>query len=339
MIDAIRLEEPGKFSLTTVSAPPPIQPGEARVHIHRVGICGTDLHAFRGRQPFFSYPRILGHELGVEIEEIGDNSSGLKAGDFCAVEPYLTCGTCIACRNGRTNCCATLQCLGVHTDGGMRQSIVIPIAKLHRSSKLSLDQLALVETLGIGAHAVDRAKPLPNENVLIVGAGPIGLSAALFAKLAQARVIVLDVNPDRLAFCRETLGIDNCVMNDDHAIGVLMTLTDGEMPSAVFDCTGNSHSMTRSFDLLSQGGRLVLVGIVQGELCFQDPSFHRREATLLASRNSTGNDFRRIIGLIETGAIDTTPWITHRASYRDMISHFPTWLDPASRTVKAIVEW
>ena len=338
-MDAILLEEPGRFSLIEAPELPPIGDDQALVKIHRVGICGTDLHAFRGRQPFFSYPRILGHELGVEILEIAENTSGLIVGDRCAVEPYLTCGSCIACRHGRTNCCASLQCLGVHTDGGMRDSMVLPIAKLHKSDKLTLDQLALVETLGIGAHAVDRAKPLPGETALIVGTGPIGLAAAQFAKIAGARVIVLDVNRDRLAFCRETLGIADCVMNDDSAMTTLLDLTDGEMPLTVFDCTGNAESMAHSFTLLAQGGKLVLVGIVQGEIQFRDPDFHRREATLLASRNSTGNDFRRIISLIESGQIDTTSWITHRASYRDMIAEFPIWLDPASRTIKAMLEW
>lgn len=338
-MDAILLEEPGRFSFIESPLPPPIEVGEALVKVHRVGICGTDLHAFRGRQPFFTYPRILGHELGVEILEIGANDAGLKVGDRCAVEPYLTCGTCIACRHGRTNCCATLKCLGVHADGGMRESVVLPISKLHKSDKLTLDQLALVETLGIGAHAVDRAKSQHGETVLIVGAGPIGLSAAQFAKIAGARVLVLDVNLDRLAFCRDTLGIHDCVLNDDSALSRLRELTDGEMPLSVFDCTGNAHSMARSFDLIAQGGKLVLVGIVQEEISFKDPDFHRREATLLASRNSTGEDFRRIIELIESGKIDTTPWITHRSSYRDMIVNFPTWLDPASRTIKAILEW
>src|SRR5438128_10322519 len=147
MIDAIRLEKPGQFSLTTVDEPPAIQEGEARVRIHRVGICGTDLHAYRGRQPFFSYPRILGHELGVEIVEIGANEAGLQVGNRCAVEPYLNRGRCIACRRGKTNCCVDLKVLGVHTDGGMRESITVPIAKLHRSRTLTFEQLALVETL------------------------------------------------------------------------------------------------------------------------------------------------------------------------------------------------
>ena len=174
------LEQPGQLSFAETDAPTTFAADEALVRVQRVGICGTDMHAYRGRQPFFSYPRILGHELGVEIVAIGENEAGLRAGDYCAVEPYLNCGHCIACRKGKTNCCVQLQVLGVHTDGGMREWITVPARKLHKSGKLSLDQLALVETLGIGAHAVDRARIEAGEFALVIGAGPIGLSVVQF---------------------------------------------------------------------------------------------------------------------------------------------------------------
>lgn len=335
----VRLEEPGRLTLLDTPTPETVGPGEVKVRVHRVGVCGTDYHAFRGRQPFFTYPRILGHELGVEVVEVGPGVSNVTPGDLCAVEPYLNCGHCIACRVGRTNCCATLKCLGVHTDGGMRESIVVPANKLHTSSRLTLDQLALVETLGIGAHAVDRARPSSGDVSLVVGTGPIGLSVLQFAKLAGARTIALDANVDRLAFTRSALGVEETVMAGEGDVAKIADLTGGDMPRYVFDCTGNPASMERSFNLLCQGGTLVLVGIVQDELRFRDPDFHRREATLLASRNSTAGDFRRIIGLIEQGAIDTSPWITHRTSIDDLVTVFPEWLDPASRVVKGIIEF
>jgi 2-desacetyl-2-hydroxyethyl bacteriochlorophyllide A dehydrogenase len=335
---AIRLEAPGRFAPAELPGTLPPGPGEALVRIRRVGICGTDLHAFRGRQPFFSYPRILGHELGVEVEAVGQGVAGLKQGDRCSVEPYLTCGTCVACRRGKTNCCTTLQVLGVHIDGGLRERLVLPAVKLHKSEILSLDQLALVETLGIGAHAVDRAGPEPDETVLVVGAGPIGLSVIQFAKLAGARVLVLDVNPARLAFCRERLGVEEAIATDTDPVTVLQALTRGELPTVVFDATGNAASMGRSFELIAHGGKLVFVGLFQGDVAFHDPSFHKRETTLLSSRNSTSRDFTRIIGLIEEGAIDTTPWITHRSPFDGMIDQFPSWLEPASQVIKAVVE-
>ena len=149
----IVLEQPGQFVLTETQPPAAPGPGEALIRIHKVGICGTDLHAFQGNQPYFEYPRILGHELSGEIVEVGANEQGFAVGDHCAIEPYFNCGQCLACRRGKTNCCAHLKVLGVHMDGGMRDFIVAPIHKLHKSQGLPLDHLALVEPLGIGCHA------------------------------------------------------------------------------------------------------------------------------------------------------------------------------------------
>jgi 2-desacetyl-2-hydroxyethyl bacteriochlorophyllide A dehydrogenase len=338
-MQTIILEEPGRFALAETEAPASIAADEALVRVRRVGICGTDLHAYRGRQPFFTYPRILGHELGVEIVEIGPNAAGLQSGDTCAVEPYLNCGECIACRHGKTNCCVRLQVLGVHTDGGMRELIRVPIRKLHKSSRLSLDQLALVETLGIGAHAVERARLEAGEFTLVVGAGPIGLSVIQFAQAAGAQVIVLDINAGRLEFCRRQLGVSWTLLADADALDQVKEITNGDMPTAVFDATGNAGSMNRSFQYVASGGRLVMVGLVLDDITFHDPDFHRRELTILATRNSTGADFRRIIGLLESGQVDTTPWITHRAACTEMPAQFPRWLEPETGVIKALVEF
>jgi 2-desacetyl-2-hydroxyethyl bacteriochlorophyllide A dehydrogenase len=338
-VKTIILQQPGEFVRTETAAPDPIGPGEALVRVRRVGICGTDLHAYRGRQPFFSYPRILGHELGVEIVEIADDTLGLQPGDHCAVEPYMNCGHCIACRRGKTNCCAVLQVLGVHTDGGMRELIRVPAHKLHKSEKLTLDQLALVETLGIGAHAVQRAAIEPGENVLVIGAGPIGLSVIQFAQAAGGRILVLDTNADRLEFCRRQMSVAAIVVGDEKAPDTIRELTDNDNPTVVFDATGNPASMVAAFNYVAPGGKLIFVGLFQGDYTFNDPSFHRREVTLLATRNSTTADFRRIIAQMEDGTIDTTPWITHRTVCDDMIPQFPTWLDPATGVIKAVVSF
>lgn len=334
----IVLEEPGRFSLRDMDAPHAIAPGEALVRVHRVGICGTDLHAYRGRQPFFSYPRVCGHELGVEIVQVGANEAGLQAGDHCAVEPYLNCGRCIACRRGKTNCCVELRVLGVHIDGGMREMITLPTSKLHRSTKLSLDQLALVETLCIGAHAVGRAGLQSGEWALVIGAGPIGLSVAQFAQAAGARVVVLDTNGERLRFCREQLGVEHTIIGGDGVVEQLQNIA-GDLPTAVFDATGNAHSMAAAFGYPAHGGRLIFVGLFQGDVAFNDPDFHRRELTLLSSRNATAADFRRVMALMESGQIDTAPWITHRAGCVSFLDEFPRWLEPQSGVVKAMLEF
>jgi threonine dehydrogenase-like Zn-dependent dehydrogenase len=332
--------KPGEFDVSDSPVPHSAVPGEALVRVHRVGICGTDLHAFRGRQPFFTYPRILGHELGVEILALGEGEThGLKPGDRCAVEPYLNCGVCIACRHGKTNCCASLKVLGVHTDGGMRDIISVPIGKLHRSETLTLDQLALVETLGIGAHAVDRAAIEPGEWALVIGAGPIGLAVMQFAKAAGAKVIALDINSDRLAFCRDKLQVETTVFGGDAALDQVRAITEGDLPVVVFDATGNAASMMGAFQYAASGGRVVYVGLVLSDITFYDPDFHRKEITLLATRNSTGRDFVRIIGLLESGEVDTSPWITHRAEASELPDVFPGWLEPNSGVLKAIVSF
>ena len=335
----IRLEEPGRLTFTSTELPGALAAGEALVRVHRIGVCGTDIHAFNGKQPFFTYPRILGHELGVEVVAVGDGVGNVQPGDLCAVEPYLNCGKCIACRRGKPNCCTDIRVLGVHTDGGMREEFVLPARKLHPSAKLALDQLALVETLGIGAHAVARAAVEKDEFALIIGAGPIGLAVTQFVLAAGARAIVLDINDARLDFCRRTLGAQHTVNGaSENVLDALKQITDGDLPTAVFDATGSPRSMAAAFDYPAHGGRLVFVGLFQGEVTFNDPNFHRRELTLLASRNALPADFTSIIHLIEAGRIDTTPWITHRAGFAEAATHFPAWVRPETGVIKAMIE-
>lgn len=332
------LEEPGQFHLTTTEPPDEPDPGEAIVRVHRVGICGTDLHAFRGKQTFFSYPRILGHELGVEIVDVGGNDSGLSVGDRCAVEPYLNCGRCIACRRGKSNCCVSMQVLGVQTDGGMRELIAVPVEKLHKSETLPVEQLALVEMLCIGAHAVTRAQLEPDECVLIIGAGPIGLSIIQFAQIVGTNVIAMEIIESRLEFARRQLGVEFCIDGKRDPLPQLQEVLGGDLPTAVFDATGNAQSMMNAFNYVAHGGRLIFVGHLPDDITFHDPDFHQRELTLMASRNATGEDFAWVIEELEGGAIDLGPWITHRASPKGMLTKFRRWLEPETKVIKAMLE-
>ncbi len=335
---ALRLERPGHFELVDIAPPPAPGPGEVLVGVRRIGVCGTDLHAFAGNQPFFSYPRVLGHELGVEVLAAGEGSGDLAPGDRCSVEPYMNCGRCVACRRGKPNCCVGLKVLGVHADGGMTETIVVPARKLHRSRTLSFDQLALVETLAIGCHAVNRAAPAAGEFVLVAGAGPIGLSVIQFAVEAGCRVIVLDVNESRLSFCGRQMGAAHLVDGSrEDPVEALARITGGEMPTTVFDATGSPRSMAASFLYPAHGGTLAFVGLFQGEVSFNDPNFHRRELTLLACRNALPGDFDRIIALVEAGRIDTSPWITHRAALAEAAGSFPSWALPGSGVIKAMI--
>ncbi|MEO8393305.1 MAG: zinc-binding alcohol dehydrogenase family protein, partial [Chloroflexota bacterium] len=333
----IVLTQPGHFDL--IDSPVPAPPGsdEVQVRVRQVGICGTDLHAFTGTQPFFNYPRILGHELALEIVQIGDTTlkHDLAVGDACCVRPYMNCGVCDACRRGFVNACTKLQVLGVHRDGGMRELINVPIDKIHKSTLLSNDELALVEMLSIGCHAVRRGNIAPGEWALIVGAGPIGLGVAQFAHLAGAHVIMLDVSDTRLAFARRQQAIEQCIDAKQDVLEQLKAVIPDGLPTVVFDATGNPASMMKSFSFVAHGGRLVFVGLFQGDVTFNDPEFHRRELTLLASRNATAQDFNQVMASLETRKIDVKPWITHSPSPEQMIRDFPLWLDPVNGVVKA----
>jgi threonine dehydrogenase-like Zn-dependent dehydrogenase len=333
----ITLEEPGRF--TAADRPEPVAaPGTALVRVHRVGVCGTDLHAFAGKQPFFSYPRVLGHELGVEVIDPGDAPNGLRAGDRCSVEPYLNCGTCIACRRGKPNCCSALQVMGVHVDGGMRPLLRVPARKLHASAKLDYDQLALVETLGIGAHAVERAAPTKDDFILVIGAGPIGLSVIQFALVSGATLAVMDVSEQRLDFCRKQLGVKHTLRAGAGAVDELKRIGGGDLPTCVIDATGNPQSMMGCFDLPAHGGRIVYVGLFQGDVTFNDPNFHRRELTVMGSRNALPGTFREVIRLVESGRVDTRPWITHRFKLAETPAVFPSQIAGNPAVLKAMIE-
>jgi len=333
----ISLEEPGRFAARD-AAEPRLAPGEALVRVHRIGVCGTDLHAFAGRQPFFTYPRILGHELGVEVIDPGDDPRGLRPGDRCAVEPYLNCGRCGPCRRGRPNCCSALKVLGVHLDGGMRPVFAVPARKLHPSARLDFDQLALVETLGIGAHAVERAQLAADDFVLVVGAGPIGLSAIQAARVSGARLAVMDLNEARLDFCRSRLGIERTVRPGAGAPEALKALGGGELPTCVIDATGNRQSMADAFTHVAHGGRIVFVGLFPGDLGFSDPAFHQRELTVMGSRNSLPSTFRDVIRFVEEGRLDTRPWITHRFRLAEVPDVFASKIAGDPSVLKAMIE-
>lgn len=343
-MNTITLLEPGRLTFGQTAEPPAPAPGDALVRVHRVGVCGTDFHAFAGKQPYFTYPRILGHELGVEVVALTESPNGsanpqaVKVGDRCSVEPYVNCQECIACRRGKPNCCTRMRVIGVHTDGGMRDFFHVPLRKLHPAGKLPFEQIALVETLAIGAHAVERADVSRDDTVLVIGAGPIGLSVIQFAA-PLARTLVMDVSPSRLAFCREKMAVQHTLDARNAPADALRELTAGDMATVVIDATGNAASMNGALAYLAHGGRLVFVGLHQGEFSLSDPEFHRRETTLLGSRNALPRNFSHIIRMMDARQLDTSPWITHRAPAAEVASIFPSWTRPDSGVLKAIIEF
>jgi 2-desacetyl-2-hydroxyethyl bacteriochlorophyllide A dehydrogenase len=318
----ILLRAPGELVERQVDRPSAV-PSEALVRVRRVGVCGSDFHALAGRHPIYTYPRVLGHELSGEIVEIPHNGNDIGIGDKCAIDPYIYCGSCRACLRGHTNCCEQLRVYGIHVDGGMQGFLSVRPDLLHTSKSLSLDQLALIETLGIGAHAVSRSALKKDEIALVIGAGPIGLAVVQFAQAAGATVRVVELNSWRRKFA-EMMGAE------------ALSKADNQLADVVFDATGSAESMGTSLQYVAPAGRLVFVGLTKDPVVINDSLLHRREVTVYASRNSCGQ-FPRIIRMIEDGRIDTTPWITDRMSLSEVPGRLKD-LPSKTNLVKAVVE-
>jgi 2-desacetyl-2-hydroxyethyl bacteriochlorophyllide A dehydrogenase len=328
--------QPGSLIYGTGNMPS-AKPGEAIIKIKRIGICGTDLHAFEGTQPFFSYPRILGHELAGQLVDNG-GAEGFKPGESVTFMPYFNCGHCISCRSGKPNCCAQLEVCGVHIDGGMAEYLQVPARLLVHGHGMSYDELALVEPLAIGAHGVRRAAVTPGEFVLVIGAGPIGLSVMEFARIAGGKVIAIDINEKRLEFCQEKLQVPY-VINAKHedVTKELARITNGDMPTVVIDATGNQKAINSAFYYMAHGARYVLVGLQKGDIIVSHPEFHKREATLMSSRNATHEDFEQVIACIKKGLINPLNYITHRVEFDEVKDAFADWLNPENGVIKAMI--
>lgn len=327
---------PGQFEYKDI-AEPVLAEGNTLLRIKRIGICGTDLHAYEGTQPFFSYPRILGHELAADIVKTDDKN--FHPGEAVTFIPYFNCGHCIACRMGKPNSCTSLKVSGVHIDGGMVEYLSVPTYSLVHGNGLSYDELALVEPLAIGAHGVRRAAVAEGEYVLIVGAGPIGLGTMEFARIAGGKVIAMDINEDRLKFCKEKLQVTDTVNPaTEDAMEKLKVITSGDMPTVIIDATGSLKAINNAFQYLAHGGRYVLVGLQKGDISFSHPEFHKREATLMSSRNATRADFEHVIDSMKSGFVNPTNYISHRVNFEQVKEQFSSWLDPVNGVIKAMAE-
>lgn len=337
----IILNKPEDFELIETEFPNKPKPHEALVKVRRIGICGTDIHAFKGRQPFFSFPRILGHELGVEILEVGEEVKHLKAGDRCSVEPYFNKTKDQAVRRGKTNCGEAISVFGVHEDGGMREQFLIDANYLHSSAILTFEQLALIEPLAIGFHAVQRAQIQKEDKVLVIGAGPIGLGTAQFAALKSKEVVVMDINKSRLETCKKNLPLKNILHiteSDFDQVEALRKIFEGDLPTVILDATGNPYSMKNTLEIAAHGATIVFIGLYQGNFEFHDPLFHKKELTLMASRNALPADFKNIITLIEQNAIQTDFWVSHYLEFQNLPKQFESLFFGKENVLKAIVK-
>lgn len=317
---ALVCQEPHKIEYVERSIPT-ITEKEVLLKINAVGICGTDIHAYTGRQPFFSYPRVLGHEVCGTVQQVGwknDTANNndkmntkdehrikrIKVGDRACVIPCVPCGTCAACKVNKTNCCERVSLYGVHQDGGFSEYLAVLESNLVKiPDSIPNSAGALIECFAIGAHAVRRAEIKAHENVLQIGAGPIGIATAAIAKSTGANVVVADVSLERRKHVEEKLGLKTIDPTDENYIEQLKSYFGGELACLVMDATGNKASMTNAVNLIRHGGKLLFIGLYIGDLIIDDPTFHKKESTLLSSRNATREDFEKVISLFESGLL------------------------------------
>lgn len=333
---ALVCTQPGLLEYKEKAAPV-LQPGHAIIKIKNICICGTDLHAYEGTQPYFNYPRILGHELSGELVDF-DGAPGFHRGEAVTFLPYFSCGDCIACNSNKPNCCVNLQVCGVHIDGGMVEYLSVPSPLLVHGQGLPYRELAMVEPLAIGAHGVARAQVQENEYVLVMGAGPIGLGTMEAARIAGAKVIATDMVESRLTFSKAHGIAAHTVNAREDVASQLLDITSGNMPTVVIDATGNQKAINNGINYLAHGGRYVLIGLQKGDLVFSHPEFHKREATLMSSRNATKADFEQVIRAIKNGLIKPATYINNEVKFDDVKDRFSSWLNPSNGIIKTIVE-
>jgi 2-desacetyl-2-hydroxyethyl bacteriochlorophyllide A dehydrogenase len=335
LIDVIVCRQPGELVPERRPAPTPGE-GEVLVRVKRVGICGTDMHIYQGNQPYVTYPRIMGHEISG-IVAAAPSSSTLREGDQVCVLPYISCGTCNACRKNKPNCCVRVEVLGVHRDGALASLVALAERFVLTAPGVTIDEAAMIEFLSIGAHAVRRAGIAAGQRVVVSGAGPIGIACALFSHLRGGDVVVLDTRAERLALCRDNLGVE-ALLVDATIDERLRAITSGDLFDVVFDATGSPAAMQNGFRYIAHGGTYVLVSIVNANIAFSDPEFHKREATLLGSRNATREDFEYVLACMRGGQIPARALHTHGTPLLNLPVALPQWLDPHAGVIKAVVE-
>ncbi len=334
---SVILTQPGSLALDQTSEPKGPDPHEALVQVRRIGVCGTDYHAYGGNQNFFRYPRVLGHELAVTVISTGADVTNVSSGDDCAVLPYVSCGECVACRRDRTNCCERLNVLGVMIDGGMRDRFTIPASLLFAKPDLDLDTLAMIEPLGVGYHAVNRSQISDGDFALVIGAGPIGLAIAQAASARGADIVIADNDPARLELARDLQGtatLDPDAPRDEQ----LRTHGAGELPTIVFDATGNVASMESTPDLVSPSGSIVFVGHTTSDLCLHNPTLHLKEVSIHTSRAAQPSEWIDLLDLVSKGTLSPTGWIGTRCELAEVPSVFPSWIEDRGTIVKAMIE-
>ena len=319
-------------------APPQMDPEDVLVKVRYVGLCGSDLNAYRGSYPLLTYPRIPGHEASGTVADKGDRvPETINLGDKVVISPYTSCGLCPACRTGRTNCCQFNKTLGLQRDGVLTEICAIHYSKIYQSESLSLKELALVEPLSVGYHAANRGRVTEADTVLVIGCGTIGTGAVAAAARKGAMVIAADVDVDKLVTARN-FGAHFTINSAEQEVSdAIADLTDSEGVSVAIEAVGLPATFRLAVEAAAYAGRVVYIGYAKKEVCYDTKDFVRKELDIRGSRNAL-YEFPAVIGMLERRERPFTDLISRVYPFAEAGQAFADWDADPTQFAKILIK-
>lgn len=336
----IIINKPGEVEIIEQAMPVRKQ-GEALLKILYGGICGSDLGTYRGTFAYASYPRIPGHEFSAEIIEIGDNDRNLKPGMIVTCNPYFNCGHCYSCQRGLVNCCTSNETMGAQRDGAFSEYITMPIERIYDGKGLSAKTLALIEPFCISYHGISRANIQPNDKVLVIGAGTIGVLAAVAAKAKGAKVYISDVAENKMNYAIETFGLDGSILNDspENFIKRVEEITNGNYFDVTIEAVGLPSTFQACIDATAFGARMVQIGVGKRTHEFDFTLLQKKELNVYGSRNALKKDFLELIDLVKSGKVDLEKIVTNTYNLDEADKAFQDFSKNAASMLKVVIKF
>ena len=336
----IIINKPGEVNI--IDTPKPVRKkGEALLKVLYGGICGSDLGTYRGTFAYASYPRIPGHEFSAEIIEIDDNDRNLKPGMIVTCNPYFNCTKCYSCKRGLVNCCTSNETLGAQRDGAFSEYITMPIERIYDGKGLSAKTLALIEPFCISYHGVSRADVKEGDTVLVVGAGTIGVLAAVAAKAKGAKVYISDIAEKKMNYAVETFGLDGGILNDNHAdfIQKVEEITGGNYFDVTIEAVGLPSTFLNCIEAAAFGARVIQIGVGKKNVDFDFTLLQKKELNVFGSRNALKKDFLELINLVKEGKVDLEKIVTNTYSFDEAAKAFSDFDKNAASMLKVIIKF
>lgn len=336
----IIINKPGEVEIIEQAMPVRKQ-GEALLKILYGGICGSDLGTYRGTFAYASYPRIPGHEFSAEIIEIDDNDRNLKPGMIVTCNPYFNCGHCYSCQRGLVNCCTSNETMGAQRDGAFSEYITMPIERIYDGKGLSAKTLALIEPFCISYHGISRANIQPNDKVLVIGAGTIGVLAAVAAKAKGAKVYISDVAENKMNYAIETFGLDGGILNDspENFIKRVEEITNDNYFDVTIEAVGLPSTFQACIDAAAFGARMVQIGVGKRTHEFDFTLLQKKELNVYGSRNALQKDFLELIDLVKSGKVDLEKIVTNTYNLDEADKAFQDFSKNAASMLKVVIKF